>query len=240
MRVIKFIKEKLTNQFKSPQKYEAIIDAQIIEDTDCDHSIEPMKNSLITDSNDDLSSNLMASVFAIIEERRKMLMIISDYKERLANFQSIEDSILKEKKQLECSLEDRDQQIVKLQIEIEGQQRKYEELLTDHNSLRVNELNERVKLQQKIKELQADYESLSIEFRQLQGDKDQEAISYTENIRKEVEKYNHLQMKYDSLSKENKALMEKIAAFAKQISSFEMLNTFILPNYEEPGINKSN
>ncbi|MGI6330655.1 MAG: hypothetical protein ACOX1Y_02585 [Zhaonellaceae bacterium] len=37
--------------------------------------------------------------------------------------------------------------------------------MEDHKALRVNELNERLKLQQRIKELQADYDALSEECR---------------------------------------------------------------------------
>jgi chromosome segregation ATPase len=235
MGAIRLLKEKLIGQLRSRHKNGEMVENQLIEEISCEDLVDLLNESRTeTDSNDDLSSNLMSSVFAIVEERRKILTLLKDYKEQLAHSQSIAADILKEKDQLKRLLKEREEQLLVLQSQIEKEQDRYEELMEEHKLLRVNELNERVKLQQQIKELQANYESLNTEFLHYQQDKDREALEYKEMLRKEAEKYNSLQLKYDKLLTENRNLIEKVAVFAKQVSSVEMLNELILPQNEKP------
>lgn len=242
MNIAQIFKQITTEGFKSGLKSaNRIVKAQIVNEVSDNsiknNSIESIKeNYSLTDNDDDLLANFMSSAFGIIEERRKMAELINDYKERLAHSKSIFADVLKEKSDLEKSLEDRTNQLLSLQSQVEEQQKKYENLMKDHKSFRVNELNARKKLQEQIKEYQADYETLKNEFRQYQEDKETETMDNKEKIRNEVEKYNHLQLKYNTLFEENRILLERVASFAKQVSSLSILETLSL-NCEKFGLN---
>jgi chromosome segregation ATPase len=241
MNAIQFLKEKITNHTKFPVKNHEVNGAEVIEDLEVESSLELNgKEISATDSEDHLTTNLMSTVFSIIEERRKLLMLVKDYKDKLAHSQAIFADVLKEKNFLEGVLKEREDELLVLQKQIEAEQQKYEDLMEDHKALRVNELNERLKLQQRIKELQADYDALSEECRKIQEEKDREALANKEKIRKELERYNHLQLKFNELSEENKVLMDKLTSFAKQISALNLLNPFLLPDREDADLNKGN
>lgn len=235
MKPFQFLKEKLSNQSESQGKKEEAYAVELVEDSNNKASQETAaaKEPLsLNDSDDELSSHLMSSVFGIVEERRKMKLMINDYKEQTAQAQTIINGILEEKKQLSAALSERENQLSAFQFQLDEQQKKYDELMEDYKSLRVNEINERKRLQQQIKELQADYQSLNEEFRQFHETADREAMRYKERIREEKEKFNHLQLKYNDLFEENKVLLDKITAFAKQISSVKTVNSILLQKSE--------
>ena len=234
MKRIPFLRDKVFPKPSSLKEGEETLTVKVIEEPNDDSTTSPSKESFsLNDSDDDLSANLLSSVFAIIEERRKMSLLISKYKEQILDLQSINSSIIEEKRQIGDTLKDRETQLEALQFQLGEYQEKYQELMEDHKLLRVNELKERKRLQQQIKELQADYESLSIEYKQFQEEKNKEIIGYKDIIREEREKYNHLQIQFNKLTEDNNMLLEKISAFAKQISSVQTFNSIFLPDKEK-------
>ncbi|MDD2497857.1 MAG: hypothetical protein PHT78_03825 [Desulfitobacteriaceae bacterium] len=235
MKAFQFLKEKFSNQQEPQEKQEEAYAVELVEDTNNVASQEAAagKEPLpLNDSDDELSSHLMSSVFGIVEERRKMKLMINDYKEQTSQAQNIINGILEEKKQLSEALTERENQLTAFQFQLEEQQKKYDELIEDYKSLRVNEINERKRLQQQIKELQTDYQSLNEEFHQYHETADKEAMRYKERIREEKEKFNHLQLQYNEILEENKALLEKITAFAKQISSVKTVSSIMFQKNE--------
>ncbi|MEL7565352.1 MAG: hypothetical protein AAGU27_10750 [Dehalobacterium sp.] len=240
MKSIQFFKGKMNKHFTSSKEAEEPFAVHVIEESN-DESETATSNEpfSLNDSDDELSANLMSSVFAIIEERRKMSLMITELKEKVFDSNQIISSILEEKNQLTNSLTEREKQLKVLQSKSEDQQERYEELLEDHKLLRINELEERKRLQQQIKELKSDYETVSNEFRQFQSDTGKEIMGYKDALREEKEKYNHLLLKYNKLSEDNSTLLEKISIFTKQISSVQILSTLLSTDNEKTGTNNS-
>lgn len=240
MKSIQFFKEKMNKHFPSSKEGEETFAVHVIEEPNGEDTTVPLKETFsLNDSDDELSANLLSSVFALIEERRKMSLMITEYKEKVFDSNEIISSILEEKKQLANSLTEREKQLAALQSKSGDQQKRYEELMEDHKLLRVNELEERKRLQQQIKELKSDYESISNEFRKFQAETGKETMEYKDALREEKEKYSHLLLQYNKVSEDNTTLLEKISAFTKQISSVQMLNTIFSTNNEKTGTNNS-
>jgi len=243
MKSIQFFKEKMNKHFPSSKEAEEPFAVHVIEESNEDNETATSNNSnepfSLNDSDDELSANLMSSVFALIEERRKMSLMIAELKEKVFDSNEIISSILEDKRQLGNSLSEREKQLKALQSKSEDQQERYEELLEDHKLLRVNELEERKRLQQQIKELKSDYESVSNEFRQYQADTGKEIMGYKDALREEKEKYSHLLLKFNKLSEDNSALLDKISIFTKQISSVQILSSILSTDNEKTGTNNS-
>jgi len=234
MKIIPFFKEKVRKKHLSSEESEETFAVKVIEESNGDSITSPSKETFsLNDSDDDLSANLLSSVFGIIEERRKLAQLIVKYKEQMSEMQAINSGILEEKRQIGNSLKDREKQLENLQYQLGEYQEKCQELIEDHKLLKINELKEQKRLQQQIKELQADYESLSTEYKQFQEDKNKEIIGYKDALREEKEKYSHLQLQFNKLTEDNNILMEKISAFAKQISSVQMFNSIFLSDKEK-------
>lgn len=238
MKSIQFLKEKMNKHFLTSKEAEEPFSVHVIEELNDEEISEPINEAFsLNDSDDELSANLMSSVFAIIEERRKMVRIILELKEKIFDANEIIASILEEKNQMGNSLADRERQLKSLQSKSEDQQERYEELMEDHKLLRVSELEERKRLQQQIKELKSDYESVSNEFRQFQSNTGREVMGFKDALREEKERYSHLLLKYNKLSADNSTLLEKISVFTKQISSVQILDTILSAEKEKTGTN---
>lgn len=240
MKSIQLLKEKINKHFLTSREVKESFSVHVIEElNDAEISESFNEPFSLNDSDDELSANLMSTVFAIIEERRKMVQIIVGLKEKVFDSNGIIAGILEEKNQMGNSLADRERQLKILQSKSEEQQDRYEELMEDHKLLRVSELEERKRLQQQIKELKSDYESINSEFRRFQTDTGKEGMGFKEVLREEKERYNHLLLKYNKVAEDNSTLLEKISVFTKQISSVQILNTILTKDKEKDVMDNS-
>ncbi len=228
MRRIPFFRKVLSKNQQVSKEQENTYNVNVIEVPNEENANEPSQEIFtLNDSDDDFSSNLLAIVFGVIEERRKMSLLIAKQKEQIAETQTINASIVEEKRQLTNYMGERENQLKSLQYQINEYQDKYQELIEDYKELEISELKERQKLQQQIKELQANYDALADELKQYREETRIKNNRYKDELRQEKEKYTRLLLQHKKLSEDNTSLVEKIASFTKQISSVQMLNNII-------------
>ncbi len=201
-----------------------------------DSTLDP-KSVKEKDVEDALSAKALFSVVTLIDERRRMLSLITDLKSQIVDSKVANNTHMQEKKDLFAAIEKRDQKLASLGSSYSEQQRQFEELSEKFKQAKIEHNEERERLLQQSREWQLNFETVDADLRILRSDAAQEQFRLQDMLREEKAQHNHTQAQYQKVLEDNKNLVKQITAFTNQFVILNPLKSESKPVQEENKLN---
>lgn len=173
-----------------------------------------------TGTEDEISTRLLQSVSAMVDDRKKMKELLQEYKKQIEMTERKLRDSEDERRSLEIKLDRKDSDMDRQQRLMLDHQYKYEQLQEEFEQMQTNHQTEHNRLQEKVNELTSQYEELTVDYTKLRKESSKEIERLEMQLRNAELKNTQLAAKYEEIRKDNANLTRRVTDFAHQIAGF--------------------